>query len=119
VDVSFENGQSITARYVIGADGPRSSVRELSGIGFSDPHLAPGEPESINQMAQMVIADITFTGEPSIQDTFYAVLSEKNFCALAHLAYPTEGSKIPKEKPSIAWLAAYPSATANLPQRHQ
>ena len=27
VDVSFENGQSIAARYVIGADGPRSTVR--------------------------------------------------------------------------------------------
>jgi 2-polyprenyl-6-methoxyphenol hydroxylase-like FAD-dependent oxidoreductase len=26
VDVSFNNGQSITARYVIGADGPRSTV---------------------------------------------------------------------------------------------
>ena len=26
VDVSFENGQSITTRYVIGADGPRSTV---------------------------------------------------------------------------------------------
>ena len=26
VDVSFENGKSITARYVIGADGPRSTV---------------------------------------------------------------------------------------------
>ncbi len=44
-------------------------------------------------MAQMVIADITLTGEPSIQDTFYSVLSANSFCALAHLAYPTEGSK--------------------------
>jgi 2-polyprenyl-6-methoxyphenol hydroxylase-like FAD-dependent oxidoreductase len=44
-------------------------------------------------MAQMVIADITLTGEPSIQDMFYAVLSQNSFCALAHLTYPTEGSK--------------------------
>jgi len=27
VDVSFENGQSITAQYVIGADGSKSAVR--------------------------------------------------------------------------------------------
>jgi 2-polyprenyl-6-methoxyphenol hydroxylase-like FAD-dependent oxidoreductase len=27
VDVSFENGQSITAQYVIGADGSQSAVR--------------------------------------------------------------------------------------------
>jgi 2-polyprenyl-6-methoxyphenol hydroxylase-like FAD-dependent oxidoreductase len=41
----------------------------------------------------MVIADITFDGEPFIQDTFYAVLSPTSFCALAHLEHPTEGSK--------------------------
>ena len=41
----------------------------------------------------MVIADITFDGEPFIQDTFYAVLSPNNFCAIAHLEHPTEGSK--------------------------
>jgi hypothetical protein len=44
-------------------------------------------------MAQMVIADIPLIGEPSIQETFYAVLSPDSFCALARLAYPTEGSK--------------------------
>ena len=43
-------------------------------------------------MAQMVIADITLTGEPDIQDMFYAVLSQNSFCALAHVAYPAEGS---------------------------
>lgn len=41
----------------------------------------------------MIIADITFTEQPSIQDTFYGVLSANSFCALAHLAHPTEGSK--------------------------
>jgi 2-polyprenyl-6-methoxyphenol hydroxylase-like FAD-dependent oxidoreductase len=44
-------------------------------------------------LAQMVIADITFDGEPLIQDTFYAVLSSDSFCAVAHLEYPTHGSK--------------------------
>jgi 2-polyprenyl-6-methoxyphenol hydroxylase-like FAD-dependent oxidoreductase len=29
VDVSFENGQSITAQYVIGADGSQSAVRPM------------------------------------------------------------------------------------------
>ncbi|KAF8503354.1 FAD/NAD-P-binding domain-containing protein [Russula emetica] len=92
VDVSFDNGQYIIARYVIGADGPRSTIRELSGISFSDPHSAPDQPESVNNMAQMVIADITLAGEPYIQDTFNAVLSPNSFCALAHLACPTESS---------------------------
>jgi 2-polyprenyl-6-methoxyphenol hydroxylase-like FAD-dependent oxidoreductase len=46
-----------------------------------------------NTLAQMVIADITFDREPFIQDTFYAVLSPNNFCAVAHLEHPTEGSK--------------------------
>jgi len=30
VDVSFENGQSITAAYVVGADGAQSAVRALA-----------------------------------------------------------------------------------------
>ena len=65
----------------------------------------------------MVIVDITLTGEPSIQDMFYAVLSPNSFCALVHLAYPTEGSKDAKEKSSIAWPAAYPSVTVDLQQK--
>ena len=32
VDVSFDNGQSVTARYVIGADGPRSTVHSLNSV---------------------------------------------------------------------------------------
>jgi len=33
VDVVFENGQSITAQYVIGADGAQSAVRACRSLG--------------------------------------------------------------------------------------
>ncbi|KAI9457303.1 FAD/NAD-P-binding domain-containing protein [Russula earlei] len=93
VDVLFENGQSITAQYVIGADGSQSMVRQLSGVAFADPGTTPGKPEAMNTLAQMVIADITFDGTPHITDKLYAVLSLESFFILAHLQHPTAGSK--------------------------
>jgi 2-polyprenyl-6-methoxyphenol hydroxylase-like FAD-dependent oxidoreductase len=35
VEATFEGGERLTARYVVGADGMHSKVRELAGIGFS------------------------------------------------------------------------------------
>ncbi|KAG1823711.1 uncharacterized protein BJ212DRAFT_1444754 [Suillus subaureus] len=60
-DVSFEDGQVIKARYIIGADGARSTIRTISGIGFSDPE---GKNPSNHLLAQMVVADVTFEPEP-------------------------------------------------------
>ncbi|KAG2055147.1 FAD/NAD(P)-binding domain-containing protein [Suillus hirtellus] len=60
-DVSFEDGQVIRARYIIGADGARSIIRTVAGIGFSDPE---GPHLTNNLLAQMVSADVTFEPEP-------------------------------------------------------
>jgi 2-polyprenyl-6-methoxyphenol hydroxylase-like FAD-dependent oxidoreductase len=60
-NVSFEDGQVIKARYIIGADGARSTIRTISGIGFSDPE---GPNPSNHLLAQMVAADVTFEPEP-------------------------------------------------------
>ncbi|KAG1894976.1 uncharacterized protein F5891DRAFT_984561 [Suillus fuscotomentosus] len=60
-DVSFEDGQVIRARYIIGADGARSIIRTVAGIGFSDPE---GPDLTNNLLAQMVSADVTFEPEP-------------------------------------------------------
>ncbi|KAG2071021.1 FAD/NAD(P)-binding domain-containing protein [Suillus decipiens] len=60
-DVSFEDGQVIRARYIIGADGARSIIRTTSGIGFSDPE-GPNPPD--NLLTQMITADVTFEPEP-------------------------------------------------------
>ncbi|KAG1753505.1 hypothetical protein EDB19DRAFT_1903161 [Suillus lakei] len=52
-DVSFDGGQVIKARYVIGADGARSIIRTIAGIGFSDPE----GPSLVNP-------NVTFEPEP-------------------------------------------------------
>lgn len=61
-DITFEDGQVIRARYVIGADGARSLIRTIAGIGFSDP-----ESSNLvsNALSQMVAADVTFEPEPT------------------------------------------------------
>ncbi|KAG1887608.1 hypothetical protein F4604DRAFT_1173801 [Suillus subluteus] len=60
-DVSFEDGQVIRARYIIGADGARSIIRTIAGIGFSDPE-SPNLAN--NPLTQMIFADVTFEPEP-------------------------------------------------------
>ncbi|PBK74152.1 FAD/NAD-P-binding domain-containing protein [Armillaria solidipes] len=57
LEVSFETGEVIRARYVIGADGKQSAVRRLAGISYT-------EPDSIavqDSVAQLVIADVIFS----------------------------------------------------------
>ncbi|GLB34962.1 putative FAD NAD-P-binding domain-containing protein [Lyophyllum shimeji] len=57
LEVSFESGKVITAQYVVGADGARSVIRQLTGVGFSDPDGTPPD----ERLAQMILADVTFS----------------------------------------------------------
>lgn len=111
VDVSFENGQSITAQYVVGADGAQSAVcspislgadlmltvaikiRQLSGVGFVDPNAAADEPEDVNTLAQMVIADVTFSEPPTLPSILFGVVSTESFFIFSPLQYPMKDSK--------------------------
>ncbi|KAG8214357.1 hypothetical protein J3R82DRAFT_9346 [Butyriboletus roseoflavus] len=75
-DVAFEDGSVITAKYVVGADGARSVVRTTAGIGFTDP-MRPNA-ESLSNLAQMVLADVTFdAAEEDIP--FTGTLSSNSF----------------------------------------
>ncbi|KAI0306374.1 FAD/NAD-P-binding domain-containing protein [Multifurca ochricompacta] len=93
VDVSFENGQSITAYYVVGADGAQSAVRQLSAVGFADPHAIPDKPEDVNTLAQMVIADVTFSEPPTLPNILFGVVSTESFFIFSPLQYPMKDSK--------------------------
>ena len=54
ITATFENGEKI--KYVVGADGSRSIVRQLVNIGFADPDRASIDDKNVGQM---VIADVT------------------------------------------------------------
>ncbi|KAL0950373.1 hypothetical protein HGRIS_010338 [Hohenbuehelia grisea] len=55
--VSFEGGESMRAKHVVGSDGARSIVRRLAGIGFAD---LDGR-EFDERAQQMVVADVVFS----------------------------------------------------------
>jgi len=93
VDVSFENGQSITAQYVVGADGSQSAIRQLSKLNFTDPHAIPDKPEDVNTLAQMVIADVTFSEAPTLPNILFGVVSTESFFIFSPLQYPMKDSK--------------------------
>ncbi|KZV79251.1 FAD/NAD(P)-binding domain-containing protein [Exidia glandulosa HHB12029] len=55
--ISFETGEQVTAAYIVAADGSRSTIRELSGIRFLDPHT---QIESVAQPTapSLALADV-------------------------------------------------------------
>ncbi|KAF9464692.1 hypothetical protein BDZ94DRAFT_1307682 [Collybia nuda] len=59
VQVLFESGKVISTRYVVGADGARSTIRHLVNIGFTDPDGMPVD----EQLNQMILADVVFSSD--------------------------------------------------------
>ncbi|KAJ7577027.1 FAD/NAD(P)-binding domain-containing protein, partial [Mycena floridula] len=61
LEVSFESGQTIRAKYVVGADGAKSVIRATAGVGFADPQGAVTE-----DAPQLVLADLIFSAAPQL-----------------------------------------------------
>jgi len=100
-DVSFEDGQVIKARYIIGADGARSIIRTIAGIGFSDPE---GPDVGDNLLTQMVSADVTFEPEPvgplALEGHLNGTIFSGNFFLLTPFGNRFNGELIRDGKPT-------------------
>jgi 2-polyprenyl-6-methoxyphenol hydroxylase-like FAD-dependent oxidoreductase len=115
-DVSFEDGQSITAQYVIGADGPQSTIRQLSAISFDDLDIVDRARES-NNLAQMIIADVTFDGDYFAPDRFYAIASRESFFVLTPLRVPSIGAKDARGKAVFRLACGIPPSDGEAPSK--
>ncbi|KAG2132507.1 FAD/NAD(P)-binding domain-containing protein [Suillus bovinus] len=77
-DVMFEDGKTITAKYVIGADGARSITRQMAGIEFTDPKTGE-EGDRVNNLAQMILADVIYEGRDNSDLGFSITMSPESF----------------------------------------
>ncbi|EGN95140.1 hypothetical protein SERLA73DRAFT_162702 [Serpula lacrymans var. lacrymans S7.3] len=93
-DVSFEDGRVIKARYVIGADGARSAVRTISGIGFADPNVLDRDLSRTNILTQMVLADVYLTDTSLVPDNHaVSVLSPDTFFIISPIPTKADEAK--------------------------
>lgn len=73
--------------------------------------------QATNNLAQMVIADITFDKPPSSPENFYAVVSKTSFFVIAPLQYPTHGSRDTQGKTLYRLACGVPSIDGEAPSK--
>lgn len=73
--------------------------------------------QATNNLAQMVIADISFDKAPSSPESFYAVVSKTSFFVIAPLQYPTFGSKDTQGKTIYRLACGVPSSDGEAPSK--
>ncbi|KIK19525.1 hypothetical protein PISMIDRAFT_682987 [Pisolithus microcarpus 441] len=76
-DITFEDGQVITTRYIIAADGARSTIRTSAGIGFVDPNS--NHVHDSTTPAQIALADVTFDNPDLSDSNFRGVVPANSF----------------------------------------
>ncbi|RPD66037.1 FAD/NAD(P)-binding domain-containing protein [Lentinus tigrinus ALCF2SS1-7] len=94
-DVVFEDGHVLRARAVVGADGSRSTIRQLANVNWANPYGQVDTDSKDPSLANMIIADVTFANATSafLQDAINLVVSNDNaflYITLPGTPYPDQ-----------------------------
>ncbi|KAI0721680.1 FAD/NAD(P)-binding domain-containing protein [Cerioporus squamosus] len=92
-DVIFDDGHVLRARAVVGADGARSTIRNLANVRWADPYGQVDPNSKDPSLANMIIADVTLANAPPsfLHDSINLVVSPDNallYITLPHTPYP-------------------------------
>ncbi|KAF8465172.1 hypothetical protein JB92DRAFT_3063428 [Gautieria morchelliformis] len=107
VDVRFDDGNVVNARYVIGADGAHSTIRRLVGIEFKDPRTGIAFDDSTVPPAFYIVFADVYLEEPLPMGIHRDKLSAHldDFLLFVPL-YDVKGSS-PKAIPMLYWRVGY------------
>lgn len=91
---TFEDGSTVRARYVVAADGGRSTVRRLLGIGMTGETVDP---------KPMLVADVRLTADAPLPDTHWHVWPKAEDGTVAFCPLPPDS---PSQEGRLFQLAA-------------
>ncbi|KAJ6449790.1 FAD/NAD-P-binding domain-containing protein [Mycena sanguinolenta] len=108
-EVRFESDDIITAKYIIGADGAHSVVRDEAGVAFKDPD--GDEKHEYGNLSQLALGDVAFTSPPQLAGVSLT-LSNGNFTLFAR--FPDNASP-GKTRPTYRIACSVPVADGTAP----
>ncbi|KAH9928522.1 FAD/NAD(P)-binding domain-containing protein [Epithele typhae] len=121
-DVIFENGETIRARAVVGADGSRSTVRSICGVEWNDPHgeVNANVVDDSAAAANMIVADVTLTAPPSLRpDAINLVIApegQQNALMIQYLPGDPYPDAVPAGTPVYRIASGIPAALGPPPR---
>lgn len=89
----------------------------MTGLNFTDPYGTVDKSEDVNTLAQMVIADVTFSETPKVPDldVMFGVVSHESFFAMAPLHILEKGSKESRGKTVFRIACGIPLSAGSPP----
>ncbi|KAG8964909.1 hypothetical protein FRC03_001209 [Tulasnella sp. 419] len=111
IEVSFESGEIVKSRYVIGADGLHSVIRSLAGISFLHPSAKSEEDHANASILQLTLGDVTYKSSVMPNDGLAGFVSSDGL--LVWIPLPSGDARIvatvpdnetPPKVPSVEYL---------------